>query len=119
MGAIAFSKLEGFIRRAAETDHIGQAVGSGEEIKVKSTHATPCHAMPRAKTTGNVASSERNISSKLAYLLMGHGTVLRNDEHTTLTVDGVSQSRSSRGKEFLFGKFATNSDVFVGGMPNW
>ncbi|XP_052863828.1 neurexin-1 [Anopheles cruzii] len=45
--------------------------------------------------------------------------VLRNDEHTTLTVDGVSQSRSSRGKEFLFGKFATNSDVFVGGMPNW
>ncbi|XP_058463051.1 neurexin-3 isoform X2 [Malaya genurostris] len=45
--------------------------------------------------------------------------VLRNDEHTTLTVDGVSQSRASRGKEFLFGKFATNSDVFVGGMPNW
>ncbi|XP_035900553.1 neurexin-3 isoform X4 [Anopheles stephensi] len=45
--------------------------------------------------------------------------VMRNDEHTTLTVDGVSQSRSSRGKEFLFGKFATNSDVFVGGMPNW
>ncbi|XP_055525432.1 neurexin-1b isoform X3 [Wyeomyia smithii] len=45
--------------------------------------------------------------------------VLRNDEHTTLTVDGVSQSRTSRGKEFLFGKFATNSDVFVGGMPNW
>ena len=44
---------------------------------------------------------------------------MRNDEHTTLTVDGVSQSRSSRGKEFLFGKFATNSDVFVGGMPNW
>ncbi|KAL1376942.1 hypothetical protein pipiens_016589 [Culex pipiens pipiens] len=44
--------------------------------------------------------------------------VLRNDEHTTLTVDGVSQSRTSRGKEFLFGKFATNSDVFVGGMPN-
>ncbi|XP_065079227.1 neurexin 1 isoform X3 [Ochlerotatus camptorhynchus] len=45
--------------------------------------------------------------------------VLRNDEHSTLTVDGVSQSRTSRGKEFLFGKFATNSDVFVGGMPKW
>jgi hypothetical protein len=45
--------------------------------------------------------------------------VLRNDEHTTLTVDGVSQSKASRGKEFQFGKFATNSDIFVGGMPNW
>lgn len=45
--------------------------------------------------------------------------MLRNDEHTTLTVDGVSQSRASRGKEFQFGKFATNSDIFVGGMPNW
>lgn len=45
--------------------------------------------------------------------------VHRNEEHTTLTVDGVSQARTSRGKEFHFGKFATNSDVFVGGMPNW
>lgn len=45
--------------------------------------------------------------------------VLRNDEHTSLTVDGVSQSKASRGKEFQFGKFATNSDIFVGGMPNW
>ncbi|XP_055385088.1 neurexin-1 isoform X9 [Condylostylus longicornis] len=45
--------------------------------------------------------------------------VLRNDETTTLIVDGVTQSRTSRGKEFQFGKFATNSDVFVGGMPTW
>lgn len=45
--------------------------------------------------------------------------MLRNDERTTLTVDGVSQSKDSRGKEFQFGKFATNSDVFVGGMPSW
>lgn len=45
--------------------------------------------------------------------------MLRNDEHTTLTVDGVSQSKASRGKEFQFGKFSTNSDIFVGGMPNW
>ncbi|GBP40779.1 Neurexin-3b [Eumeta japonica] len=43
--------------------------------------------------------------------------VARRDEYTTLTVDGESQSRSSRGKEFAFGKFATNSDVFVGGIP--
>lgn len=41
------------------------------------------------------------------------------DEKTTLTVDGVSQSKDSRGKEFHFGKFASNSDVFVGGMPSW
>lgn len=45
--------------------------------------------------------------------------MLRNDEHTTLTVDGVSQSKASRGKEFQFGKFATNSEIFVGGMPHW
>lgn len=34
-------------------------------------------------------------------------------------MDGVSQSRTTKGKEFQFGKFTTNSDVFVGGMPNW
>lgn len=34
-------------------------------------------------------------------------------------MDGVSQAKDSRGKEFQFGKFATNSDVFVGGMPSW
>ncbi|KAH8276780.1 hypothetical protein KR026_000655 [Drosophila bipectinata] len=45
--------------------------------------------------------------------------VLRNDEQTSLIVDGVSQQRSAKGKEFQFGKFASNSDVYVGGMPNW
>uniref|UniRef100_A0A1I8PXC0 Neurexin-1 n=1 Tax=Stomoxys calcitrans TaxID=35570 RepID=A0A1I8PXC0_STOCA len=45
--------------------------------------------------------------------------VIRNDEQTSLIVDGVSQSRTTKGKEFQFGKFATNSDVYVGGMPNW
>ncbi|XP_068155026.1 neurexin 1 isoform X6 [Drosophila tropicalis] len=45
--------------------------------------------------------------------------VLRNDEQTSLIVDGVSQQRSTKGKEFQFGKFASNSDVYVGGMPNW
>ncbi|XP_046805678.1 neurexin-1 isoform X2 [Lucilia cuprina] len=45
--------------------------------------------------------------------------VIRNDEQTSLIVDGVSQSRATKGKEFQFGKFATNSDVYVGGMPNW
>ncbi|XP_060517696.1 neurexin 1 isoform X2 [Cylas formicarius] len=45
--------------------------------------------------------------------------VQRQEERTMLTVDGVSQMRTSRGKEFNFGRFATNSDVFVGGMPLW
>ncbi|XP_072930215.1 neurexin 1 [Epargyreus clarus] len=43
--------------------------------------------------------------------------VARRDEHTSLAVDGVAQSKTSRGKEFVFGKFSTNSDVFVGGIP--
>ncbi|KOB70283.1 Uncharacterized protein OBRU01_15659, partial [Operophtera brumata] len=32
-------------------------------------------------------------------------------------VDGDTQSKTSRGKEFIFGKFNSNSDVFVGGIP--
>ncbi|XP_050685088.1 neurexin-1 isoform X4 [Leptidea sinapis] len=43
--------------------------------------------------------------------------VARRDEHTSLSVDGVTQSKTSRGKEFAFGKFITNSDVFIGGIP--
>ncbi|XP_059050815.1 neurexin-1-like [Achroia grisella] len=43
--------------------------------------------------------------------------VARRDEHTSLTVDEATQSKTSRGKEFAFGKFNTNSDVFVGGIP--
>lgn len=45
--------------------------------------------------------------------------VQRRVERTSLTVDGASQTRTTRGKEFLFGKLATNSDVYVGGMPSW
>lgn len=45
--------------------------------------------------------------------------VRRHGERTSLTVDGVMQSRVSRGKEFNFGSLASNSDVFVGGMPSW
>ncbi|CAH0550487.1 unnamed protein product [Brassicogethes aeneus] len=45
--------------------------------------------------------------------------VQRHEERTILTVDGVNQMRTSRGKEFNFGRFSTNSDVFVGGMPTW
>lgn len=45
--------------------------------------------------------------------------VRRNVEKTSLTVDGVTQSRTSRGKEFHFGRLASNSDVYIGGMPSW
>nr|XP_022912901.1 neurexin-1-like isoform X2 [Onthophagus taurus] len=45
--------------------------------------------------------------------------VQRHDERTILSVDGVSQMRTTRGKEFNFGRFSTNSDVFIGGMPAW
>lgn len=45
--------------------------------------------------------------------------VQRNMEKTTLSVDGVQQTRTSRGKEFQFGRFATNSEVYVGGMPTF
>ncbi|CAG2054134.1 unnamed protein product [Timema podura] len=45
--------------------------------------------------------------------------VQRRTEKTSLMVDGVTQSRTSRGKEFNFGRLTTNSDVYVGGMPSW
>ncbi|XP_066263047.1 neurexin 1 isoform X2 [Euwallacea similis] len=43
----------------------------------------------------------------------------RHEERTILTVDNVSQMRTCKGKEFNFGKFETNSDVYVGGLPKW
>nr|CAD7573045.1 unnamed protein product [Timema californicum] len=45
--------------------------------------------------------------------------VQRRTEKTSLMVDGVTQSRTSRGREFNFGRLTTNSDVYVGGMPSW
>lgn len=45
--------------------------------------------------------------------------VERHVQTTSLTVDGVTQSRTSHGKEFHFGRLASNSDVYVGGMPSW
>lgn len=46
-------------------------------------------------------------------------TVKRSGEQTALTVDHVTVSRASRGKEFTFGNMATNSAVYVGGLPSW
>ncbi|XP_023287827.1 neurexin-3, partial [Orussus abietinus] len=45
--------------------------------------------------------------------------ITRNNENTSLTVDGVGATSTSRGKEFEFGKLAGNSDVYVGGLPGW
>lgn len=45
--------------------------------------------------------------------------ITRNNENTTLTVDGISVTSTSRGKEFEFGRISSNSDVYVGGMPSW
>ena len=46
-------------------------------------------------------------------------TVKRSGEQTSLTVDHVTVSRASRGKEFSFGNLVTNSAVYVGGLPTW
>ncbi|XP_071442329.1 neurexin 1-like [Hetaerina americana] len=43
--------------------------------------------------------------------------VTRDVERTSLTVDGVTRTKVSRGREFNFGSLRTNSDVFVGGVP--
>ncbi|XP_043272551.1 neurexin-3 isoform X2 [Venturia canescens] len=45
--------------------------------------------------------------------------IARNNENTTLTVDGVGATSTSRGKEYEFGRLSGNSDVYVGGMPSW
>lgn len=43
----------------------------------------------------------------------------RNHENTSIAIDEKSFISTSRGKEFEFGKFSGNSDVYVGGMPTW
>lgn len=46
-------------------------------------------------------------------------TIKRSGEQTALTVDHVTVTRASRGKEFSFGNLATNSAVYIGGLPAW
>jgi len=45
--------------------------------------------------------------------------VRRAGGSTSLAVDNATVSGSSRGREFQFGRTDTNSDIFVGGMPEW
>ncbi len=45
--------------------------------------------------------------------------IRRNMDQTSLTVDHVTVTRTSRGREFGFGNVSTNSLVYVGGPPAW
>ena len=45
--------------------------------------------------------------------------IQRSLENTSITVDGFGSNSTSRGTEFEFGKYAGNSDVYIGGMPTW
>lgn len=46
-------------------------------------------------------------------------TIRRAGEQTALTVDHVTVTRASKGKEFSFGLMVSNSPVYVGGLPAW
>ena len=44
--------------------------------------------------------------------------IRRHRMETTLLVDGVSDSRSSFGSDFNFGRTEGNSEMYIGGLPN-
>lgn len=48
-----------------------------------------------------------------------HAAVERRGRITALTVDNATSATSSAGKELQFGRLASNSAVYVGGMPGW
>ncbi|KAI5746700.1 hypothetical protein M8J77_006493 [Diaphorina citri] len=69
-----------------------------------------------------------NLGSGAQILTVGHDLndghwhsvrVKRRVEKTSLTVDNITQTRTSRGKEFRFGHVTSNSWVYIGGMPPW
>lgn len=69
-----------------------------------------------------------NLGSGAQILTVGHDLndghwhsvrVKRRVEKTSLTVDNITQTRVSRGKEFRFGHVSSNSWVYIGGMPSW
>lgn len=43
--------------------------------------------------------------------------IRRNMDQTSLSVDHVTVTRTSRGREFTFGNLSTNSLVYIGGLP--
>uniref|UniRef100_T1IME3 Laminin G domain-containing protein n=1 Tax=Strigamia maritima TaxID=126957 RepID=T1IME3_STRMM len=69
-----------------------------------------------------------NLGGGASILTVGHNlhdnawhkvSIVREFEETRLVVDKELQSRVSRGNEFYFGNFTTNSYVYMGGMPGW
>lgn len=69
-----------------------------------------------------------NLGAGAQILMAGHDlydgrwhrvAVERHGRVTTLTVDNATSAATSAGKELQFGRLATNSPVYVGGMPGW
>lgn len=77
------------------------------------------------KLVGGIVRLRLNLGDGTVILTAGHNAndmrwhkveVKRSNEQTTISVDGMSQSRSSKGSEFAFGG-PSNNNVFFGGMP--
>lgn len=62
-----------------------------------------------------IITAGRNLSDQRWH----QASIRRNGEQTSLTVDHVTVTRTSRGREFAFGNLSTNSLVYVGGLPEW
>lgn len=69
-----------------------------------------------------------NLGSGAQILMVGHDlndgqwhrvAVERRGPDTTLSVDNATSTATSTGKELQFGRLASNSAVYVGGMPGW
>ncbi|KFM68851.1 Neurexin-2-alpha, partial [Stegodyphus mimosarum] len=48
-----------------------------------------------------------------------HVELIRNVEDTLLRVDDDTQSKVTKGNDYLFGNFSGNSFVYIGGIPSW
>ncbi|VVC34283.1 Concanavalin A-like lectin/glucanase domain,Laminin G domain [Cinara cedri] len=69
-----------------------------------------------------------NLGAGAQILMAGHDlydgrwhrvAVERRGRVTALTVDNATSTAPSAGKELQFGRLASNSAVYVGGMPGW
>lgn len=69
-----------------------------------------------------------NLGAGAQILMAGHDlndgrwhrvAVDRRGRETVLSVDNATSTATSAGKELQFGRLATNSAVYVGGMPGW
>lgn len=69
-----------------------------------------------------------NLGAGAQILMAGHdlydgrwhrAAIERRGRVTALTVDNATSAAASAGKELQFGRLASNSPVYVGGMPGW